>query len=555
MTTVDATARAPAALPPRGGALTGTWTLIRFVLRRDRVRLTVWIAAIGLSVVLFAASLPTYYADAADRQARAQLMANPGLRAIAGPGYGLDDYTFGAMIAQEFLGYTAVFVALMSFLLMVRHTRAEEETGRAELIRSGVVGRHAHLVSAFAVLVGANLVLGALISVGLGSTGMEGVTWEGSVLFAAALASIGVVFAAVAAVTAQVNEHARGAAGLAGAAFATAYLVRAAGDMREVGGGLLSWLSPIGWAQQARAYVDERWWPLLLSVALAAASMLVALLLSTRRDFGAGLVRPRPGRATGTRLLSSPLGLAWRLHRASVIWWSVAIFAFGLGYGALAGEVERFVGELSETLQEWLEGVGGKTIIDSWLAVLALLIAVTVAVFAVLAVLRPRSEESAGRAEPVLATAVSRVGWVGSHLAVALGGSAVLLLLAGLGLGITASAALSDAEVLPRMIGATLAYAPAVWVTVGLGVALFGLVPRATVLVWIVIAYSGLIGIYADLLGLPDWTVDLSPFGHVPLLPAVGMRWAPILVLTGIAAGLTALGLSGFRRRDLTTTA
>lgn len=46
----------------------------------------------------------------------------------------------------------------------------------------------------------------------------------------------------------------------------------------------------------------------------------------------------------------------------------------------------------------------------------------------------------------------------------------------------------------PRMVRATLVYLPAVWLTVGLGVALFGLVPRATPLVWTVIAYAGLIG-------------------------------------------------------------
>lgn len=555
MTNTATRERPPEVAPEREGALAGTLALIRFILRRDRIRLAVWIAAIAGSVVLFAASLPQYYTEASQRQARAELMENPGLRAIAGPGYGLDDYTFGAMIAQEFLSWTAIFVALMSFLLMVRHTRAEEETGRAELVRSAVVGRHAQTTAALTVVIAANLVIGLLVGLGLGSSGLDDVPMGSSLLFGAALASIGIVFAAVAAVTAQVNEHARGAAGLSGAVFAFFYLVRAAGDMREIGGGVLSWLSPIGWAQQTRVYVDDRWWPLLLSFALAAVLVVVALRLSARRDFAAGLAQPRRGSPTGSRLLSSPLGLAWRQHRTSVMWWGAAMLAFGLGYGALAGEVERYVADLSETVQEWLEEIGGETIIDSWLAVLALMVGVTVAVFAVLAVLRPKSEESAGRAEPVLATAVSRGRWLGSHLAVALGGSVLLLLLAGLGLGITASAALGDASVVPRLVGATLAYTPAVWLTVGVGVALFGLAPKATMLAWIVIAYAGFIGMFAELLGLPDWTMDLSPFGHVPLLPAVGMRWTPVVVLTLIAAALVAVGLAGFRRRDLTTTA
>jgi ABC-2 type transport system permease protein len=555
MSTTVTAERPRAAAPERERALAGTASLIRFVLRRDRVRLSVWIVAIAGSVVLFAGSLPTYYTNAAERQARAELMENPGLRALSGPGFGLDHYTFGAMIAQELMTWTAIFVALMSFLLMVRHTRAEEEAGRAELVRSAVVGRHAHTVAPIAVLTGANLVLGLLIGLGLGSLGLEGVPMGSSLLFGAALASIGIVFVGVASVTAQVNEHARGAAGLAGATFAFVYLVRAAGDMREIGGSALSWLSPIGWAQQTRVYVDDRWWPLALSLGLTAVLVVAALRLSTSRDYGSALIRPRPGPATGSRLLSSPLGLAWRQHRTSVIWWGAALLLFGLGYGSLAGEVERYVADLSETVREWLDSVGGTTIIDSWLAVLSLMVGVVVSVFAVLAVLRPKSEESAGRAEPVLATAVSRTAWLGGHLAVALGGGVLLLLLAGLGLGITASAALGDASVLPSVLGATLAYAPAVWLTVGVAVALYGLVPRATVLVWVVIAYAGFVGMFAELLGLPHWTTNLSPFAHVPLLPAVGMRWTPIAILTLIAGALVAAGLAGFRRRDLATTA
>jgi ABC-2 type transport system permease protein len=537
----------PAAPAARDAALAGTLTLIRFILRRDRVRLSVWVGSIASFVVVFAGSLPGLYADAAERQIRAELMANPGVRAMSGPGFGLDDYTFGAMLAQEFLSWTAIFVALMSFLLVVRHTRAEEESGRAELVRAGVVGRHTSITAALVAVIGANVVLGVLIAVGLGSLGIESVTWPSSWLFGAALASVGVVFAAVAAVTAQLSTSARGAGGLAGLAFAVAFLLRAAGDM---GDGPWSWLSPIGWAQQTRVYVDDRWWPLGLSMALTVALAGLAYALSTRRDVGGGMLRQRPGSAEGSRLLSTPLGLAVRLHRASVLWWGGALFLFGLGYGALAGEVERFVEEVG-AVEEWIAQAGGDSIIDGFLSVVISLWAIAVAIFALLTMFRLRTEETGGRAEPILATAVSRTGWVASHLTVALVGSAILMLLSGLGLGLTASAALDDASVLPRLIGASLAYLPAIWVVVGVGVALFGLVPRATVLAWIVVAYAALIGMFYGFLGLPDWTFDLSPFGHVPALPAAEMSWPPLLVLSAITAVLTVLGLVGFRRRDL----
>lgn len=548
------TATAPARTAAPGGrrTLTGTGTLIRFILRRDRVRLPVWIGAIGLFTIGSVASLPDIYLDDSDLAARADLMNNPGLRVVSGPGYGLDDYTFGAMIAHEYLSWVAVFVGLMSTLLLVRHTRAEEEAERAELVRAGVVGRHASLTAAMTVVAGAHIVLGALLALGIGSLGLESVSQESSWLFGAAMAAIGIVFVGVTAVTVQISEHGRGAGGLAGAALALAYFLRAAGDAGDDPSNALSWLSPIGWSQQTRVYVDDRWWPLLLSVALTVVLAAIAYRLSARRDVGAGLIQSRPGSPTAPASLSSPVGLAWRLNRTSTMWWSIALLLFGLGYGTIVSEAESFAEEFS-AMEDMLDTFGGTSIIDTFLAMLVSLMAIAVSVYAVLTVLRLRSEETSGRAEPVLATATSRMGWVGSHLTVAVVGSAVILLLGVLGLGLTAAAALEDGGIVVRLLGAGLAYLPAVWLTVGLGVALFGLVPRATVLVWILIAYAALIGSFSAILDLPEWTLDLSPFGHVPSLPAADLAWTPLVVLTLIAAALLAVGLYGFRRRDLET--
>lgn len=535
------------------GSLTGTGALVRFMSRRDRVRLPVWILAIVLFTLASVAALPDLYPTVSDRQARATLMENPGTRAITGPGYGMEDYTFGAMVGHEFLSWVAIFVGLMSLFAMIRHTRNEEETGRAELVRSSLVGRHATITAALVLVVGANVALGVLMAVSLGALGLESVGWGSSMLFSVSLAAIGIVFAGVGALTAQLSESARGANGMAGAVLGLAYLLRAAGDMVDVGGGLLSWLSPIGWAQQTRVYVDDRWWPLLLSLALTMALVALGYFLSTRRDVGAGLRETRSGPANASRNLSGSYGLGWRLHRMSAMWWSLAVFLFALGYGTLASEIERFVSELS-VIQDAVAGIGG-TVIDAWLSVIVLIFAVVAAVFAVVAALRARTEESEGRAEPVLATATSQPSWLASHLAVALLGSAALMFLAGLGLGLSASQVLGDGETLWRVLGAALAHIPGIWLTAGIAVALFGLLPRATFLVWVVIAYVGVVGWLGPLLQFPDWAINLSLLGHTPLVPAEPMVWTPLVVLTTIAAVLVVGGLVGFRRRDLRTTA
>ena len=122
-------------------------------------------------------------------------------------------------------------VALASIMLMVRHTRAEEETGRAELTGSAVVGRHARLAAALLVVGGADLVAaGGTIAALIG----YGLPVAGSLAFGLAVAGAGVVFAAVAAVAAQFVEHSRTATGGAAALYGLAFILRAVGDTSAI---------------------------------------------------------------------------------------------------------------------------------------------------------------------------------------------------------------------------------------------------------------------------------------------------------------------------------
>lgn len=500
---MTATARTSTARTAGDGTLTGTVLLARFMLRRDRVRIPVWLLALSLSTVVTASNLANTYATAEGRRSRAALIDSPAGAAFSGPGYGLDDYTYGAMLANESLGFVAIFAALMSVLLVTRHTRTEEEAGRSELVRAGVVGRHAPLAAAVLVVGGANVALGALVTLVLGGSGIESVTWPGSLLFGASLAAVGFVFTAVAAVTAQVTEYGRGAAGLAGALLGLAYTLRAVGDM---GGGALSWLSPIGWAQATKVYVDGRWWPLGLALLLTGGLLAAAFALTTRRDVGAGLRPPRPGPRTATRFLGTPLGLALRLQRTSLLWWGVSMAALGAVYGAFTGDVRDAIGD-NEALREWVATIPGASLTDQFVGVIVSMLAAVCAVQAVLAMQRPRGEETAGRAEPVLAAAVSRTRWLAAHVTVALAGGTLMLLLSGLGAGAVGAASVGDAGLLPRTLGAALAYAPAVWVTAGAALALFGLAPRALAAAWAIVVYAVFVTTFGGLLRLPGgWT-------------------------------------------------
>ncbi|MFJ6853666.1 ABC transporter permease [Streptomyces sp. NPDC091271] len=551
--TAATTTRAPAPARPlthSGGALAGTRTLIRFNLRRDRVRLPVWVLALFVGTASTASNYTTLYADPADRASVVTTMKSPAGLAMTGPEHYLDDYTFGSMTGHQMLGFMAVLVGLMSVLIITRHTRDEEETNRAELVRSTVVGRHAHLAAALSVAVLANLALALLLAVGLGSMGIDSIDTGGSLLYGFSHAAVGVVFAGVAAVTVQITAHTRGASGMAMAVIGLAYVLRAAGDAG--GNDTLSWLSPIGWVQRTYPYVDDRWWPLLLCAALAVLCSGAGFVLSTRRDVGAGLRAARLGSPVASRSLTRPLGFALRLHRSVLAGFGAGLFLMGAMYGSILGNADDMLKNIDQ-LQEALKDIGGTTMAESFASMVMVVLAVVAAVYVVMAALRPRSEENAGRVEPLLATGLSRARWAGSHLAVALTGGTLVLLLAGLGIGVAGAASAGDSGLLLKLVGAALAYAPALWVTVGVAAVLFGWLPRAASAAWAVPVYAFVVGYLGRLLRFPHWMNNVSPFGHVPQLPAAPMSWTPMAVLTLIAAALILLGLEGFRRRDLQT--
>jgi ABC-2 type transport system permease protein len=522
--------------------MTGTAALLRLMVRRERIRVPVYLLLFALLVIETAAGSESLYTTHAERvDYAATVTSNPGLIALVGPAY--DVTTVGGDTAWQMGGFGAVIVALMSMFIVGRHTRGEEQSGRSELVRAAPVGRLAPAAAALLLVAGTQIAVGVASALGMMALDLD---TTGSFAFGASMTGAGLVFAGVAAVAAQVSSGTGGMYGITGAAIGGAYLLRAAGD---VGDGTLSWLSPIGWGQSMRPFADERWWPLLLSVAAAAALVAVAVVLLQRRDEGAGILPVRPGPAVAGRALSGSFGLALRLQRGALIGWSVGLFLGGVSIGLTGRDAESLLGDSAE-IDKLFSRLGGD-IVDQYFAVSLLWLALVGTGFAVQAALRLRGEETAGHAESLLATALSRRRWIASHAAVAMLGTVLVLGAAGLGAGLADAVNSNDAARLPRLLGAALAAVPAVWVLIGLAVALFGLAPRAVGVAWGVLGASATLSFLGPLLDLPDWALDLSPYEHVPQLPAADFTAAPLLWLSAVAAGLLAIGLVAFRRRDV----
>jgi ABC-2 type transport system permease protein len=311
-------------------------------------------------------------------------------------------------------------------------------------------------------------------------------------------------------------------------------------------------LSPIGWDEEVRAYAGERWWVFALPIVFGFLLAGCGYALVSGRDHGAGLLPARPGPASAAPGLRTPLRLATRLHRGSLIGWTIGFAVFGGVFGAIAQDMAGLVNGNPQIAQIMARYGGGTGIVDSFLAEMLGLLGLVASIFAVQAALRLRGEETGLRAEPLLATSVGRTRWAASHIAFAVGGPIVLMgvagLFGGLANGLRTGAVGTE---LPRLLVAALAQVPATWVLAGIVVALFGVLPRLTAVGWAAVVVFLVLGQFGPMLKLPQWAMDVSPFTHVPKLPGGGFTAAPIGWLFLVAASLTVLGVTAFRRRDL----
>ena len=549
MTTGQVVRTATGRATSEGGPLTGTGTLVRLALRRDRVMLPAWVYVVVIGVAANAYTFAKLYKTASSRSALvASGESNPALLFLYGR---LNGDSVGALTAWRYGVWGALFAVLMSVFLVIRHTRGDEETGRLELIGSARVGRQAPLASAIAVAAAANIILTVLLCVVLPVLGLPA---AGSVALALAIGTCGLAFTGVSAVTAQLTSGARAARGLAIGVLGVAFLARAVGDSAGASGpSWLTWVLPLGWTETLRPFADERWWVLVLPLALFAAGAWLSFSLAARRDHGAGLFPDRPGRPTASAALRDPFTLAWRLQWPALTGW-VAGYAVLF---AVCGAAAKGIAQLADTsgaLTKEFSRIGGQSgIVNAYLAGLMLLGGVAAAAYGVSAVLRLHAEETAGTADPVLAGSVGRARWGLSHLMVAFAGTALLLAVAGVATGLGYGLAVGGAGTeTARLLGAGIAQLPAAAVIIGVAVLAFGALPDACVAIgWTAVGLTVALNIVGQAGQLSHWVLDVSPFTDTPKLPGGTVTAAPLIWLSVIAFAFCAAGLAALRRRDI----
>ena len=519
----------------------GFAVMLSIAWRGSRRQLLWW--SVGL-VLLFAGtawSLHNLYPNPAKLATYARATeTGTSLYAINGRPYGLTN--LGGVIVYEFGFIAALAFPLMGTHLVNRLTRREEQSGRMELLRGGTVGRAAPVVAALAVTTSASAVVGlsmaaVLVALGLG--------WPGVVLYPLSVTLLGMTFAAVAAVAAQVVGSYRVVTAIGLGMLAVVALVRGVGDVRS---SPLVWLSPIGWAEQARPFGAARWWPVALSASVVVVVSAVAVVLATRRDFGAGLFPSRPGPSRAAPLLLHQVGFAARQHRAAILGWSTMAALVGVSFGSLVDSMRSAL-QGNSTLQRVFGGSSDEA--NAYASFVVLLLVLICLGFGMQGLGRMAEEENDSRLEATLSGTVERSRWLAAHGLVLVVGLVVVAVVGGLGLGVSDAVVVGDPQAVLRLVLATCAYLPGVLALLGLSVLFYGL--RSDLLAggWAAFVVVLVIATLADTLRLPPAVREVSPLswvGRVPLDSANGWALAGSLALAGTFMGLA---LAAFTRRDI----
>jgi ABC-2 type transport system permease protein len=533
-----------------------TGTLLRSAIRRDRVTLSMWILGTALLALFAASAVGSTYDDEAERVGILRLAVdNPAILLLRGLPHGT---SLPAFVFFQIFTWLALLAGLMSSFLAVRHTRAEEESGRAELVAATPAARTAPTIAAIAHGLLANLVMGASVAAALVAGGMP---VAGSLVTGGAVAAVGVAFLAVGLLAAQFARTSRGANTLGVGAVCLAFLLRGLGDALGTpsadGAAMVSawpsWLSPVGWGQHVFAYTDDDPRPLLLCLALATACTSAVLALQAGRDSGASLLPARAGRAGARPWLRSAFALGWRLHWPTLVAWCAGGAAFGLFAGGLSGVVVRAAKtdpDLAANLRTIVPSGGSVT--QVLIAAMFALVGVIAAGSATQAVIRLRQEEAHGTAELLLSTPLGRVRWLGGCLA--LGALSIALVLAS---GAAASsvavlAASDDPQHAADSLAAAAAQLPAALVYLAVLALLFVLLPSAVSAVgWALLGAGVFLGVFGGLLGVPQWARDLSPFTHTPVVSGEGTDLGGAVWMLVIGAGAASAALVLMRHREL----
>jgi len=512
-----------------------------------RVRTIAFVYAFAVYSYIQPAGFRSTYPTLADRIAFAHSFAgNAAIRLFYGFPY--DPVTIGGYSAWRVGGTLAIAAAVFGVLAAVRALRADEDSGRMELVLANPIARRTAFSSSLVAIALGIALLWAAMTVGYVAGGLP---VGGSAYLALATALVAAVFVGIGAITSQLAPTRRIALELGSAFVAASLLLRVIADTAG-GAGWLRWATPLGWAEEMRPFTGAHPVVLLLPLALSTALLFTAARIARGRDLGTGILQARDTTSPRTRLLSSPTAQALRSERSSLIAWGGCFAVFGVILGTVATSVSS--AGITPQVRRQLAKLGSGSIVSprGYIALIFIFFVLAVCLFVCAQIAAARQEESEERLETLLALPVGRLRWLGGRILLGAEAALILSLIAGL---FTWAGTSSQNVHIPlwQMLEAGSNCLPAALLFLGLSSLSYALVPRvSTGISYGLVMVAFLWYLVGAIAGVPKWLVEATPFAHIGLVPTHAFQTGAALVMVAIGAVAIAAALAVFKHRDLT---
>lgn len=526
---------------------TNTFKIFRFYIRRDRWSTLIWLLSVPFVTGAVALTFEHIYGTEAEREAIKEIILNPAITAMVGPAYGIDHYMTSTMMSHQMLLFTMIAVAIMNIIIVVRHTRKDEETGHLEHLLALPVGPLAPFLALFLYVFCVNGILALVHMISLQSLGIPDIDWMGSFTYGLSLGVIGLFFASLTLLFVQLFTSSRQVTSLSFTVLIVSYALRAIGDVREE---TLSLLSPLGLALRSEVYVNNYRWPYIVLLVFVLVFLIVSAILYLKRDIDQSFLSFQWKKGRKHRNLTTLFHLIFYLQRGLIIAWAFGLFLLGASYGSMLGDLEYFLENLP-VIEKMLPETGESTLTEQFLEMLMSVMAILCVVPLLQMILRLGKEEEEKYLESLLTTGTSRTEIFGCYLLISLLMSFFLLLATVIGLFSASLFVMEEVVSFTIYLQLAISYLPPLWVMMGFAALLIGQFPRRRFLLWIYVAYSFVVIYLGDLLDLPEGMKKVTPFAYAVKFPLEIREIVSSGLLVGFSIGLMLLGIVTFQKRDL----
>lgn len=528
---------------------TQTLMLLKANLKRDWLKIMVWLIGLAGLFVAVAAKFEGIYGTAGQIATIAQTLKSQAMVSLFGP-LTATHLNTAIIFASEMMVFWGIFMVIFNFSLSVGVTRSQEESGLTEMILGGhPVGRLAPLGAAALELLIANGLFVFITGAGMMAADMPGSQFIGNWLFALTLGVVGLLFGVISLVFAQLVADSHNVSLYNYAFFGIAYLIRM---MTDVANPDFTWLSPFGWIEKVGVYTKNNWLPVVLMVGLSILAFGGATLLNRNRDIGTGVVQVRGGRRTSRFLYGPATLLIWN-QKATSLFWIVGMAVLGASYGSVFNSIGKIVNE-SPVVRQVIGQSGvqhlARNQLLSFIGILGIIFGVLAVIGGAMVITRLYTAERRGYLQLIQTKPLRRSALLGTYTLYGFSLAVVILLVALMATMGAGNAVLKQPLAVKFFWRTFMAMLPPLILFIGFLIALIGVLPKWHSLVWGLLGAAFVISYFGRLIKLPTWAMKVSPFYWFREVPLHHIAGTPVIWMLGMAAVLIVIGMVGYCRRD-----